>query len=185
MFIRPFYRIKYVGKENVPKSGSLLLCSNHISFFDPIAIGLGVRRKIYFIAKSEFFTNYGIFVRGFFRSCGVIPIKRGKSDQGAIGTAENYLKSGKQIGIFPQGGISKDRKAFSPKSGAALISVRTQTPIIPVSVFSLDKIRPFSRVTVRFGKPVYPPEDSSLRSARQLSAEIREKIISQLEEEHK
>lgn len=137
------------------------------------------------MAKSEFFTNYGIFVRGFFRSCGVIPINRGKSDINAIVKAEKYINEGRQIGIFPQGGISKNRRTFTPKAGAALISVRTKTPIIPVSIFSLDKIRPLCRITVRFGKPLYPPDDNSLKAARQLSAELKEKIISQLEEEHK
>ena len=185
MFIRPFYRIRYIGKENIPKSGGLLICSNHISFFDPIAIGLGVRRKIYFMAKSEFFTNYGFLVRSFFKSCGVIPVNRGKSDMNAIDTAKKYIGSGRQIGIFPQGGISKNRRAFLPKAGAALISVRTEAPIIPVSIFSLDKIHPFCKITVRFGKPVYPPKDNSLKSARCLTVQIREKIISQLEEEHK
>ncbi len=185
MFIRPFYRIKYIGRENIPKDGGMLICSNHISLFDPIAIGLGVKRKIYFVAKSEFFTNYGALVRGFFRSCGVIPINRGKSDTNAICTAEEYLKKGRQIGIFPQGGISGDRRAFSPKAGAALISVRTHSPVVPVSLFSLDRIRPFCRITVRFGEPVYPPNDSSLKAARRFSEEIRERIIFQLGEEHR
>ncbi len=103
----------------------------------------------------------------------------------AIGTAEKYIDMGRQIGIFPQGGITKNRKSFSPKAGAALMSVKSQAPIIPVSLFSLGKIRPFCRITVRFGKPVYPPKDDSLKSARQFSQTVKEIIISQLEEEHK
>lgn len=184
MFIRPFCRIKYIGRENIPQKGKLLICSNHISYFDPVAIGMGVRRKIYFIAKSEFFTDYGFFVRNFFRICGVLPINRNSSDIRAVGTAEEYLAKGRQIGIFPQGRIEQDRKVFSPKAGAALLSVRTGTPVIPVSIYTKGKIRPFCRITVRFGKVLEPPEDSSLKAARQFSLQIQKQIISQLEEEH-
>lgn len=184
MLVRPFYRIKYTGRGNIPQKGALIICSNHISYFDPIALGLGIRRRIYFMAKSEFFTDSGKFVRLFFTSCGVFPVVRGSFDRKAVSRAEEHLMQGRQIGIFPQGGISADRKAFSPKAGAALLSVRTHTPVLPVSIYAEGKIRPFAKITVRFGKPMIPPDDDSLKTARQFSKQIKEIITTQLEEEH-
>ncbi|MBQ8133939.1 MAG: 1-acyl-sn-glycerol-3-phosphate acyltransferase [Clostridia bacterium] len=184
MLIRPFIRIRYVGTENIPKKGSVILCSNHVSYFDPVALSMGMKRKIYYMAKSEFFTDYGFAVKWFFRICGVFPVKRNSCDRNAVHSAEEILNNNCIVGIFPQGGISNSRKSFTPKAGAALLAVKTATQVIPASIYFEGKIRPFAQITVRFGQTMIPPEDRSVKSARMFSKKIKEVILRQLEAEH-
>ncbi len=153
----------------------MIICSNHISFFDPVAIGLGIKRQICFMAKSEFFTDCGIFVRAFLKACGVFSVKRGSSDIRSVNYAAKLLADSKAVGIFPQGKIVKDG-SFEPKAGAALLAVKNHVPVLPVFVWTDGKIRPFSTVTVTFGEVIIPPDDHSLRAARQLTQTIKERI---------
>lgn len=181
--VRPFYRIHYVGRQNIPRRGAVILCSNHISFFDPLAVAFGVHRSIRFMAKSEFFTESGIFVRYFMKLCGVVPVRRESSDMGFVNNAAKLLSENKIIGIFPQGKIVSDG-TFEPKAGAALLAVKNRIPVLPVSVYAEGKIRPFAKITVRFGDLIQPPKDNSLKTARNLTKIIKERVTAQLEEKH-
>ncbi len=112
-------------------------------------------------------------------------MEREQADKNAVTIAEKLLYCNKVIGIFPQGGITRERKEFSPKAGAALLSVRTQTPILPVSIYAEGKIRPFCKITVRYGKAMIPPHEKTLKAARKWNKELQSVITAQLEEEHK
>ena len=181
IFVRPLYRIRYIGREHIPK-GAFVLASNHVSYFDPLCLGFGFRRTLHFMAKSELFTDYGIFVRVFFRLCSVFPVKRSTADTASVNKAASLLKKGCAVAIFPQGGIVNDN-CFTPKSGAALLSARCKVPLLPVSIYSKGKIRPFTRITVRIGEPLWA-EDESLRKAKHLNMKLQAKIQSFLEEGH-
>ncbi len=180
ILIRPFFRIKYIGRENVPKSG-FVLCSNHISYFDPVILGFGFRRKIHFMAKSEFFTGRGFFVSFFMKACGVFPVKRNSADLKSADKASELLSAGKIVGIFPQGKIVRKIDSFEPKAGAALIAAKTGAGIIPVSIYTEGKIRLFSRITVRISEPFYT-EGATLRDARAAAIKLKEIITRNLEE---
>lgn len=187
IFVRPLYRIDYRGKENIPKKGGLIVCCNHISFFDPLVLGFAFRRKIFFMAKSEFFTDCGFFVKAFMKLCGVFSVKREYSDTGALNKASVLLKNGNIVGIFPQGRIVSIKSVFEPKAGAALLSVKENVPVLPVSVFSQGKIRPFSKITVIIGKTIFPEfespaKENSLKAARNLNKLIKKSINTQLED---
>lgn len=143
---------------------------------------MGLGRKIFFMAKSEFFTDHGIFVRCFFRICGVFPVKRGSADTASVDRASKLLRKGRVVGIFPQGGIAHSGD-FVPKAGAALLAAKNNVPIVPVSIYAEEKIRPFVKITVRLGKPIYP-EGDSLREARQLNKKLGSIVSGQLEEGH-
>ena len=43
------------GREHVPRSGSVIVASNHVSFWDPPMVGAATRRELHFLAKSELF----------------------------------------------------------------------------------------------------------------------------------
>ena len=143
---------------------------------------MGVRRKIFFMAKSELFTDHGRLAGAFLKICGVFPVKRGTADTASVDRASELLEKGRIVGIFPQGGIFRS-DAFVPKAGAALLATKNHVPIVPVSVFSEGRVRPFAKITVRFGEPVFS-EGSSLRDARRLNVKMRTRISEQLEEGH-
>ena len=97
------YRIKYRNKNNIPKEGAYILISNHLSYLDPLVLGMGQRnRKLRFMAKSELFKNK-LFAK-LITSLGAFPVVRGEGiEQEAISTGEEILENGGVMTIFFEG----------------------------------------------------------------------------------
>ena len=79
-FFKLIYRMKYIGRENVPENGAYILASNHRLATDPIMLGMGLKRQVLFMAKEELFKNK--FISWFLRKLGAFPVSRGKADTG-------------------------------------------------------------------------------------------------------
>ncbi len=158
---RLIMRVKVVGAENIPKNEGqppLVLCCNHISNWDPILLEIVQPRHVYFMAKAELFCNK-LFSWLLGKQFGAFPVKRGTGDTGAIDTAKTLVGEGKLVGIFPEGTRSKDGKLLRPKSGAALVVLQTGASVLPVAITAKNqKIRPFCKTTITFGKPLSPQE---------------------------
>ena len=188
-FARLLFRIRYVGRENIPKEGKLIVCSNHRSVIDPYLVAVPFKRQLHFMAKSELFQEHGKFAAWFLRKMGAFPVRRDKGDTESIRKAAEILEQGEILGIFPQGRVVFDTSSFRPKAGFALLAARTKAPVLPVSIYREgEKMRFRSKVTIRIG-PVIPYEelgleDSSREGLKQASALLAEKINGQLEEKY-
>jgi len=165
------YRVRVIGRENVPKSGALILAPNHFSQMDHFFIGLRLRRKIRFMAKSQMF---GPPVLTYvYKHGGVIPIRRGHRDEEAFKTAFTVLGQGGMLLIYAEGGRSRSGKLGEPKPGVGRLGLESGAPIVPVAIFGSEGVRRwkrlrFPRVTVQYGEPIgFPREDSPSRE-RQL-----------------
>ena len=146
-FFKLIYRMKYIGRENVPENGAYILASNHRLATDPIMLGMGLKRQVLFMAKEELFKNN--FISWFLRKLGAFPVSRGKADTGSIRHFENALENGALMGIFIEGTRSKDGEFLPPKNGCSLIAWDTKTPVIPVCHTKIG-----SRTVFHFGKPL-------------------------------
>lgn len=146
-FFKLIYRMKYVGRENVPENGAYILASNHRLATDPIMLGMGLKRQVLFMAKEELFKNK--FISWFLRKLGAFPVSRGKADTGSIRHFEKALENGALMGIFIEGTRSKDGEFLPPKNGCSLIAWDTKTPVIPVCHTKIG-----SRTVFHFGKPL-------------------------------
>lgn len=147
-----FLRIKVVGKENIPKDGGVIVASNHISGIDPAFIYLLLKTPIHYMSKQELFESP---VLGWmYRHLNGFPITRGTVNKKAIEYAINVVKQGNALGIFPEGTRSKDYTPQAAKTGVALIARETGADVLPVSIYSQGKTKPFSTVTVRFGETI-------------------------------
>ena len=146
-FFKLIYRMKYIGRENVPENGAYILASNHRLATDPIMLGMGLKRQVLFMAKEELFKNK--FISWFLRKLGAFPVSRGKADTGSIRHFENALENGALMGIFIEGTRSKDGEFLPPKNGCSLIAWDTKTPVIPVCHTKIG-----SRTVFHFGKPL-------------------------------
>lgn len=146
-FFKLIYRMKYIGRENVPENGAYILASNHRLATDPIMLGMGVKRQVLFMAKEELFKNK--FISWFLRKLGAFPVSRGKADTGSIRHFEKALENGALMGIFIEGTRSKDGEFLPPKNGCSLIAWDTKTPVIPVCHTKIG-----SRTVFHFGKPL-------------------------------
>ena len=147
--LRLLFPLRYRGRENIPKGGGLILCSNHTSIFDPVFLMLSYRHLICFMAKEELFKNK--FAAFMLRKYGVFAVKRGSGDKDALNVGADIIGRGKIMGIFPEGGRAKDYTPKRAKLGAAYIAGMAKADIIPACVYSKGKIKLFKKTTIRFG----------------------------------
>ncbi len=149
-FYRVAFRIRIEGIENIEKDRAFVVCANHKSLLDAPLLAVCLPLEIKFMAKEELFRNklFGSMLRAF----GAFPVKRGKSDIGALKAAIGILKGGERLGIFPEGTRSPKGYMNKGKSGAALIAIKAKADILPVGI--CGSYRPFSKMTVRIGKPI-------------------------------
>lgn len=150
---KTLFRYKVVGKKNLPKKGAYIVCSNHLSNYDPILVSMTQKRQIYYMAKAELFKNK--IASAMITELGAFPVDRGSGDGQAIEKAEEIVRDGRLLGIFIEGTRSKTGEFLRPKSGAAMVAFQTNTPVIPVCITPQDKqIKKFRKVTVSWGKPL-------------------------------
>lgn len=145
-----FYKMEVDGIENIPKEGAALICLNHIHALDPVFAVIHVKRMVYAMAKEELFQ--GKVKNWFFRKLGVFPVKRGKTDIEAVRVAEEHLKKGDLLAIYPEGTRNGMKKGLKPKRGAAMLAINTKVPVVPVGM--TGSFKPFTKLTIKFGKPI-------------------------------
>ncbi len=172
------YRVKIIDMQNLPQTGSLILCANHNGEMDMFFIGYKLKRLVRYMAKEELFRNR-LFAR-VFRWLGAFPVKRGKADVEAIKTSLRLLENNEILGIFPEGTRMKKKaaKAVRVKPGIALIAQKSGAPIIPVAVSG--RYRPFSKIKVVFGKPFSIDLDKNKKYTNSELVEISESIMSKV-----
>lgn len=150
------FNLHFEGRENIPPNTTVIFASNHRTNADPPLVGCSLRGRHAFMAKEELFENK--FFGGLIRLLGAFPVSRGKGDTGVIDTAVERLNNNCSLMIFPEGTRSKDGKVHKGHSGAGLISARSGKPIVPVGIVFGEKLKFRTRVTVKYGKPIYPEE---------------------------
>jgi 1-acyl-sn-glycerol-3-phosphate acyltransferase len=185
-------RPKVEGLEHVPSSGPAILASNHLAVMDSFYLPLAVRRRITFLAKSEYFTGTGLkgwFSRWFFTAVGQVPIDRTDADaaQAALNTAERLLGQGKLLGMYPEGTRSPDGRLYKGKTGLARLALDTGVPVIPVAMIGTNAVNPpgttmlrFGRVTVRFGKPMDFSRFDGMAGNRFIERAVIDEVIYEL-----
>ncbi len=157
VIVKLLFGLKVKGTENIPATGSGIVAANHVSLVDPIAVASVIKRPICFMAKSELFSN--AFLDWFFRAIKTFPVRRGQADRNAIRTGLDLLANGELVGIFPEGTRSHDSDQLLPiQSGAALLSIKSGAPIIPVVVKETDSLKLRKNILVIIGKPIHPIE---------------------------
>ena len=176
-------RIRVIGQQNANRAGGFLLASNHISHFDPFLISLPVRRKIDWMTMAEFFRPPAL---GFFlRSIDAFPAERERADLKTIRAAIDRLKSGRIVGLFPEGGIRDGARSLlegAPlRPGAATLAQIADVPIVPCVILGTDRFYskkqwlPFRRTTVwiAFGNPISClPELQKSQARQQIESEL-------------
>jgi len=147
------FDIHTVGRQNVPETGPLIIASNHLSWADVPLIPAFLKRKVVYMAKEETFRGKGGW---FVRFLGAFPVKRGEADRQSLRTAEEQLKAGRILSIFPEGTRSKIHTLGQAHAGMGMIALRSGAPVIPVAIYgsekSFKKFRP--HITIIYGEPM-------------------------------
>lgn len=164
---RMLYRPRVEGRENVPRSGPVILASNHLSFIDSVAIPVAAPRPVHFLAKSSYFEGTGLrgaISRSFFNSIGAIPVRRGAGQAAldALDQQRQLLDEGLAVALYPEGTRSTDGRLYKGRTGVAFLALQTGAPVVPVGLIGTDRVMPVGakmpslreRVTIRFGEPL-------------------------------
>jgi 1-acyl-sn-glycerol-3-phosphate acyltransferase len=134
VFVMPLYAgITVRGIENVPRSGALLVASNHLNDADPGVLATRIPRRLVFMAKSELF---GIPVLAqMLRLYGAFPVRRREADLSALRRSHETLRAGLALVLFPEGTRSgKEARLGRAWPGAGLIALRDDVPILPCAI---------------------------------------------------
>jgi 1-acyl-sn-glycerol-3-phosphate acyltransferase len=191
--VRRIFRPNVVGAENIPETGAAIIASNHLSYSDWIFMPLVLRRRVTFVAKSDYFTGAGIkgrFQRGFFKGTGQVPIDRsgGSASEGAMRAGMKVLQRGELFGIYPEGTRSHDGRLYKGRTGVARLALEAKVPVIPCGVIGTDVVAPpgkivasFASPTVKFGEPLdfsrYEGMEKDRLILRAVTDEIMYKIM--------
>jgi 1-acyl-sn-glycerol-3-phosphate acyltransferase len=167
------YRVKVVGKENIPKEGAAILCPNHINALDSVCIVVTAKRKVEGLAKESLYRFWIIRYLG--KIFGIYPVKREEAAISAVKMSLKVLKKGGLLFIFPEGtrnGMAKGKKV---KNGAVNIAIKAEAPIIPIGIQGSFKV--FTKVKVNIGKPIYYDKETSKEQVDNLTNELMEEIV--------
>src|SRR3989449_369706 len=193
MIARDRFELQVAGLERIPQRGPVILCSNHQSFLDPAILGSllpwEVFRNTFSVGTSEIFGS-GLMriLAGWLRvvvvdpDANLIPAMRA----GAFG-----LRHGRALILYPEGERSIDGKPKSFKKGAAILSVHTHAPLVPIAIAGFHEAWPrgkrfqgFAPLKMKFGDPIYPPAETEASEAAydRLTTELRERVLRRWEE---
>lgn len=136
---RFWFKVNIVGKENIPKQGNYIVCSNHSTVFDPVALSMTTDRQIYFMAKKQLFE---VPVLGkILKWLDAIPVDRETADIRAIKQSIDVLRKGELFAMFPEGTRAKEIDLNHAKPGISMIGIKSKSQIIPVFIESEYKFR--------------------------------------------
>jgi len=185
LFVFPIYKFVFkghlIGRDNIPQKDSFIMVSNHGSLLDPPLLGHALGRNISFMAKAELFKIP--FLGFIIKACGAYPVKRGIADKNTIKTACKKLLNNNSIGIFIDGTRQKNGRVNKPKQGAALLAFKNQKVLLPVAIVNSHKlirfklcIPFFSKIVIKVGKPVQPPQSSSRDELNLVTMHLKDEI---------
>jgi 1-acyl-sn-glycerol-3-phosphate acyltransferase len=151
------------GKENVPKTGGLLVVSNHIASGDPPVLAAVFPRPLHFMAKAEWFKNP--VLRWLANSFLCFPVVRHTADRASLKYALALLAGGEALAIYPEGTRAMDHVMHRPEAGAGFLARHGGVPILPVAIWGTEKVLPKGRsvplpahVHMVYGEPFLLPE---------------------------
>lgn len=164
-------RTEFLGLDNVPSSGGIILATNHMSRVDVPLLFITPNRTDVNALVADKYLKYPFF-KIILNTANVIWLDRENADFSALRTALEYIQCGGALGIAPEGTRSKTGSLIEGKAGTALLAYRAKCPIVPVGITGTESAisqlftfhRP--RLLVRYGKPFYlPPIAHQDRSA--------------------
>jgi len=167
-------RIEVSGMENIPKEGAFLLCANHISALDPIALAIFMKRQPRFMAKKELFKSR--LLAWILRSLGAFPIDRTTADMQAFRSTMEILKSGEGLVIFSQGTRMKEFE--NSKGGVALFALKTGAPIVPAGISGRYSF--MSKLKIHVGESITMEEYEGKKVKTELIEQVMETVTARV-----
>ena len=189
IYLKIYHRVRVINPENIPKSGSGVIASNHLSHLDGIIIksitAFYTRRKINFLAAEDVYNKNFLF--RFLCDLGnCIPVKRATSDRVALLKVIKLLKKENLCGLFPEGQRSRDGKIGQAKLGVAIMALKSGSPIVPLAIKGTFEafprktkfIKP-ATVILKFGTPLQYAVEK--KPSKERINEVRDEIMNRIQ----
>lgn len=156
VILRLVWRLRSRDAKHVPLDGAVILACNHVSYLDPVVLGVGAPRPVTYLAKKELFAIpvLGTTIRGL----GAYPLDRANGGVAAVRAALRALKDGRCIGIFPEG-TRNLRGDAEEKGGAALLASLSGAPVVPCAIAGTRHAKRLHPITVVYGEPLTIPRN--------------------------
>src|SRR5450755_3203220 len=193
LFALDRFHLKTRGLENLPDKGPYLLCSNHQSYIDPLvlagALPYRLFRDTYALGTSDIFGKG--FMRRLARWIRVVVLDPDANLVPALRAGAYGLNQGHILILYPEGERTNIGSPTVFRKGAAILSIHTQAPIVPVAIEGFyeawprhQKFPKFTELRLVFGKPIQPPPLSEANEAayERLTSELKSKVVEMWEE---
>jgi 1-acyl-sn-glycerol-3-phosphate acyltransferase len=186
---RLFFGFQYVGAERVPGKSDprgVILAPNHASYLDPPLLGISLKRRVTYLAKSYLFNNF--FVGFVLRAIGAYPIKsESGNDFRSVRDLVRLLKAGCCVAVFPEGTRSENGEFRAPESGIGFLAMKSGAWVVPVYIegsyaafpkgAKSFKCRP---IKVHYGVPFIPAENKEWTGITEPYMAISRKIMADI-----
>ncbi len=133
------YRLKYEGRENIPKVGPAFLLPNHITYIDWAILAATCKRPIRYVMYHEYY-NFPV-LKYIFKWVGCIPVAQSKDDpivkEQAFKMMEEAIQNGDLVCVFPEGTLTRDGRLVKFRSGYERVLKNIDTPVIPIAMTGL------------------------------------------------
>jgi 1-acyl-sn-glycerol-3-phosphate acyltransferase len=175
-----WFRYRFSGRAYVPRTGPVLLVSNHQSHL----VGLACPRQLKYLARQGlFFWPFSLWIR----SLGAVPIDRDRGSISGIRTTLELLKNGNAVVVFPEGSRTPDGKMHPLLPGFCLLARRSGATIVPVAIDGAFRAMPrgsaFARpakISLAFAPPI-PRQQYEAMGDQQLTQLVTTRIASAAE----
>jgi 1-acyl-sn-glycerol-3-phosphate acyltransferase len=181
-----FFGFRARWRERLPRTGGVLLVSNHQSYLDPPIATVALRRPVAFMARRSLFRN-PVFGR-LIHSLNAFPINREGRDTQAMREALRRLRGGEVLLVFPEGTRTRDGRVGSMRGGVSLLAKRAGVAVTPMAVDGAFEAMPrdgggfrFVRLTAGYGRTI-PAEEVARLSKEALQERVRDEIVRVLRE---
>jgi 1-acyl-sn-glycerol-3-phosphate acyltransferase len=178
------FRVKVVGKENLPRSGACVVAPVHRSNLDTPILAFVTKRRLRFMGKDSLWRSK---LAWYLTALGGFPVVRGTADREALRACEAILDRGEPLVMFPEGTRHSGERLSELFDGPAFLAARTGAPIIPIGIGGSEGVMPRGskfirpkKVTIVVGAPITPPVPEG-RVPRRVVRELTEQLAVELQ----
>ena len=184
--VRLLFRLKVYGKENIPE-GPYILSAVHRSFIDTPVVGTMRSQRMRFMGKESLWRSKPL--GAFLTAKGGFPVERGSADRTALRAAEDVLRLGEPLVMFPEGTRQEGDRLNREQvlDGPSFVAARVGVPIVPVGIGGSARALPLGakfprprRVVAVIGNPILPPEKVDGRVPRRAVKELTDRLYAEL-----
>lgn len=173
IYCKIVYRVKIIGRKNIPMNEPLIFCGNHRNYLDPPLIVATNKRFARFMAKEELSHNKFLAFLGVVFDA--IYVKRDSKDLSSIKESLKTLKQGECIALFPEGTRNGLKRGEKVKDGAAFFALRSGAKVVPVGI--CGGMKPFQKVIIHYGEPLEFSEYKGQKQDKEVLDKVTDEIM--------